>query len=92
MRCKACGRIIDDSSRFCTFCDHDNYPEMNKVKTKGAKPDALKDQPSTHYTSTPSKTTGNKQKTADSKSAGCGFAIVIIAVILIILIRILSNA
>lgn len=36
MKCRACGRIMDDNSRFCFNCDCDNYPEMNHVKTKGA--------------------------------------------------------
>ncbi len=36
MKCRACGRTIDDNSRFCTYCDCDNYPEMNHVKTKGS--------------------------------------------------------
>ena len=34
MRCKNCGNIIDDNARFCTKCDTDNYPEMNKIRTK----------------------------------------------------------
>lgn len=34
MRCKKCGRVMDEKSRFCTYCDNDNYPQMNKVNTK----------------------------------------------------------
>lgn len=34
MRCRNCGQILENGSRFCTYCDCDNYPEMNRVKTK----------------------------------------------------------
>lgn len=34
MRCRNCGQALENGSRFCTYCDCDNYPEMNRVKTK----------------------------------------------------------
>lgn len=34
MRCQRCGKQLDARARFCTNCDYDNYPEMNRVKTK----------------------------------------------------------
>ena len=34
MKCSHCGKPIDPNSRFCTWCDHDNYAYMNQVRTK----------------------------------------------------------
>lgn len=95
MRCRACGRVIDDNSRFCFYCDCDNYPEMNHVKTKGS---SSRDFDNMQYSGTQNRnrrTSANKtylgnsgaQKNNNSKqnaNPGCFIALLIIAVIWIV--------
>ena len=93
MKCRACGREIDDNSRFCTFCDCDNFPQMNQVKTKNkhhrnpannsstvGKYNAPK--PGSGYSNKYNKPqNSNTQKKSSSGGAGCIIAIIIIAII-----------
>lgn len=89
MKCRNCGRLIEEGSRFCTYCDCDNYPEMNKVKTK-----------TTHHVvhtnnayrpilknDRPTKTQPKKNK----KKSGMSSIIVIIIIVYILIMMIVNG-
>lgn len=103
MKCKSCGHVIDSNMRFCTYCDHDNYPEMNTVHLKGDKtankyPNAKNTVYSKSYTSNSHSTnqkvlnnntnTNSNNKKANNQNTGC----LVIAVIIFILFVIFSAA
>ena len=94
MRCKACGRVIDNNMRFCTYCDHDNYPGMNKVKLKGDKNENVNNskvyRPNNSYnnrlnTQQNAKNGGNSKNT-NAKNSGC----IVVAVIIFIVFTVIS--
>ncbi len=87
MNCSKCGKPLDNRSRFCTHCDHDNYPEMNRTQLR---------QPRQHHAN--QHTTGSTcvSKTVNSKSCAkpaqkksSTSAIVVIIIILYILFNII---
>lgn len=86
MKCRNCGQLLEKGSRFCTYCDCDNYPDMSRVKTKP-----------THITHTnnlykteeikPQKQVNTKK---NKKSGGTG-AFIIFLIIVYILIMLAAN-
>ncbi len=98
MRCKACGRVIDPNSRFCSYCDNDNYPEMNQVRIKGNRPASGGNaaSPRTQYkqsTATPRPANALKPANANAQQQngkGCVTVIIVIFFILFLLSRILT--
>lgn len=90
MKCRACGRPIDNNSRFCTYCDCDNYPEMNNVKTKDS-PNAYSSQntASKTYQSAYSKTHSNapvNNQSFQKKNTSGPFGCVITAITIVLII------
>lgn len=96
MKCRACGRPIDNNSRFCTYCDCDNYPEMNNVKTKDS-PNAYsskttaanRNTASKTYQSAYSKTHSNapvNNKSFQKKNTSGPFGCVITAITIVLII------
>lgn len=104
MKCRACGRTIDDNSRFCTYCDCDNYPEMNHVKTKGSDNGNAytmnRTSSAPKYTrpgqrantnrQTYGQTKNNSQKNNQPGNMGC-MALLLIMAVMIVIIFIASN-
>ncbi len=85
MRCKACGKIIDDTSRFCTYCDHDNYPELNQVKTKGTMSDAFESKQVRMNTAASPQNQNAKKNPEKAGGVGCVFVFFFIAFIIFLI-------
>ena len=82
MRCQKCGKQLDSRARFCTSCDYDNYPEMNRVKTKS---NVVKTQNTTVSTSNNVNTASSSTKNQPQKKPKVGFIIFIIVLIYILM-------
>ena len=86
MRCQKCGKQLDSRARFCTNCDHDNYPEMNRVVTKG---NAVHSQSTTvratSSVSNNSQTASTVKKNQQQKKPKVGLIIFIIVIIYILM-------
>ena len=86
MRCQKCGKQLDSRARFCTNCDYDNYPEMNRVVTKG---NAVHSQSTTVRTtssvSNTTQTASSANKNQQQKKPKVGFVIFIIVIIYILM-------
>lgn len=100
MRCRACGRVIDDNSRFCFYCDCDNYPEMNHVKTKGSGSHdfdkmqysgARNNSRKASVNRTYSNNNGTqKNNSAQNANPGCFIALLVVAVLWIVFFAVIN--
>lgn len=86
MKCRNCGQLLENGSRFCTYCDCDNYPDMNRVKTKP-----------THITHTNNTYQTGKMEpqrqtnTRKNKKSGGVSVFVVFLIIVYILLMLVSN-
>lgn len=87
MRCRNCGQLIENGSRFCTYCDCDNYPEMNRVKTKNTHSVAHLNNT---YKAVPKNNMQPKTKQNSKKKSGCVPIVVIIIIIYILLMMVIN--
>lgn len=90
MKCSHCGKPIDDHTRFCPWCDHDNYPQMNRVQTKtttsAQKRPSQKTAGKTYNIPHPNVPNQSTQNKANQNTAGCVVLIIVAVVLLIVFI------
>ncbi len=88
MKCSHCGKPIDDHTRFCPWCDHDNYPQMNRVQTKTTASAAKRHSQKTAGNNIPRPNVPNQpaQNKTNQNAAGCVVLIIVAVVLLMVFI------